>query len=428
MFRSPDVRYVVLVCSVAAQTLIIAQGGDMFPAPVDHPAIQYTTRSTGDAVAGLNKRIQAGQSTLAFDGQLGYLKSVLAALDIPIESQTLVYSPTSAQSERISETAPRAVYFSDVAAVGWVKGGDVLEVAAVDPDLGPIFWTLAQKPQPRQQFVRSRQCLECHLSPSTSGVPGFFVMSTLPLSDNQNEYAQGWPVDDRTPIEDRWGGWYVTGAQVPTRHLGNVRVNHVPQSYVRAAVAPALATVTGKFDAGSYLTPYSDVVALLVLNHQARIIDQIARLGWEARLAAHDASAQKTTLAPRARDAANELVDYMLFTDEAYLPSPVKGSSGFAEMFAKKAMRDAKGRSLRDLDLGRRLLRYPCSYMIYSPAFDALPAVAKDAVYVRMWDILSGKDRDKRYSRLSLADRTAVVDILRETKKGLPDYFQPVSR
>jgi hypothetical protein len=312
------------------------------------------------------------------------------------------------------------VYFNDGVAVGWVNGGDVLEIAALDPTQGEIFWTLTQKPQQQPQLVRRRECLECHLSASTSGVPGLFVMSTLPLSDNKNDYAQGWAVDDRTPIEDRWGGWYVTGAKVPAQHLGNVPVNHVTRSYVRASVAPVLATISGKVDTTKYLTPYSDVVALLILNHQARMTDLLARLGWEARLAASNAAGRLDAPTPRIRDVANDVAEYMLFIDEAGLPAAVKGSSGFAEAFSKNGPRDGKGRSLRDLDLGHRLLRYPCSYMIYAPVFDALPTIARDAVYARMRDILSGKDNDKRYARLSLADRTAIQEILRATKKGLP--------
>jgi hypothetical protein len=249
----------------------------------------------------------------------------------------------------------------------------------------------------------------------------------LPLSDNQNEYAQGWTVDHRTPIEDRWGGWYVTGAQVPSRHLGNVQVNHAPHSYVREKVAPALTTVATKIDAGIYATPYSDVVALLVLNHQTQMTNLLTRLGWEARVAASSPAASPVTRL-RFADAADELVDYMLFVDEADLPSAVRGSSGFAEAFSRKGPRDRNGRSLYDLDLSHRLLRYPCSYMIYADAFDALPSAAKNAVYARMWEILSGKEKDQTYARLSLADRTATVEILRDTKPGLPAYFQPIAR
>ena len=69
-------------------------------------------------------------------------------------------------------------------------------------------------------------------------------------------------------------------------------------------------------------------------------------------------------------------------------------------------------------------MRYPCSYLIYSPLFDSLPAAARDAIYSRMWEILSGQEKQPAYNRLSPADRRAVVEILRDTKKDLPSYFK----
>jgi hypothetical protein len=126
----------------------------------------------------------------------------------------------------------------------------------------------------------------------------------------------------------------------------------------------------------------------------------------------------------RVREAAVDLVNYLLFVDEAPLPGAVAGTSGFAERFAAAGPRDSKGRSLRDFDLEKRLFRYPASYMIYSPAFDALPAAAREAIYERMWEILSGRETHARYERLSAADRQAVVEILRDTRKDLPEYFR----
>jgi hypothetical protein len=213
----------------------------------------------------------------------------------------------------------------------------------------------------------------------------------------------------------------VTGAQVPAKHLGNVPVLHVPKSYVRADVAPKLSTVGEAFDTTAYLTPHSDVVALMVLNHQTRMTNLLTRLAWQSRIAAHDAKG--TALPPHVRDTAHELVDYMLFVDEAPLPSPIGGASTFTKDFPAKGPRDSTGRSLRDLELTRRLMRYPCSYMIYTEAFDALPPAAKGFVYERMWAILSGAVTDADYARLSPVDRRAVIEILRETKDGLPAYF-----
>jgi hypothetical protein len=400
--------------------LIAAQSGAIDASP-EHPAIGYSTRATSDPVAMLNRRLADGQRQLAFEGPGGYLRSVLEALEVPVASQTLVFSETSLQYQHITVTNPRALYFNDQVAVGWVRGADSLEVAAQDPEQGVVFYMLDQKAAAKPQFARSRRCLECHQNSFTGGVPGTVAMSMLPLSDNLNDYARGWYVDHRTPIEDRWGGWFVTGARVPRTHLGNVPVYHVERSYTRLAVAPTLGSVAGRFDASDYLSPYSDVVALLVQNHQVHMTNLVTRLGWEARMAAH----QGAPVAARVKDTAHELVDYLLFVDEAPLPGPVVGTSGFAEHFAALGPRDTMGRSLRQFDLERRLFRYPCSYLIYTPAFDALPAAARDAVYARMWEVLSGQEKDPAYARLSGADRRAIVEILRDTKPDLPTYFKP---
>lgn len=407
-----------------------------------HPAIQYATRPTSDPVAEANRRIIAGDLQLRFEPTNGYLKSVLEALRVPVESQMLVYSETSLQSEHITQATPRALYFNDSVSVGWVKGGESLEIAAQDPQQGVVFYVLDQAPASRPRFLRSQACRECHESSTTSGVPGELTMSMLPLSDNPNEYAQGWAVDHQTPIEDRWGGWFVTGAAVPTRHLGNVPVYHVKKGGVRAAVAPKLTSVKGTIDTTPYLTPYSDVAALMVFNHQTSMTNLITRLNWTERVDEYDrevGQAPATKPAAPNRSGADPvvtlaaaLVDYMLFVDEAPLPSRIQGNSGFAEIFAsagppessrdnpRGSPRDSKGRSLRELDLTKRLLKYPCSYMIYSPGFDGLPARAKNAVYDRLWQVLSGAAREKTYARLSPADRQAILEILRDTKKDFP--------
>jgi len=184
------------------------------------------------------------------------------------------------------------------------------------------------------------------------------------------------------------------------------------------------ASLEGEFDTGAYLSPYSDIAALMVFNHQMHMTNLLTRMGWEVRAALHD----KRKPAGLLRDGAKELVDYLLFVEEAPLGGTVRGTSGFAEKFAARGPSDSKGRSLRQLDLEKRLLRYPCSYMIYSDAFDSLPEPARAAIYGRLWQILSGEEKDAKYARLSPSDRKAIVEILRETKKGLPEYFQTAVR
>ncbi len=391
-----------------------AQGRDGFMGKFTDPVIDYYGGPLNDPVAELNRRVRDGSVTLAFDDRNGYLQSVLQALHVPVESQVALFSETSLQSPLIKPGNPRAIFFNDTVAVGWVRGG-VLELAAQDPRQGTIFYALEQKPARAPQFERSTECLRCHVTWETLGVPGIFVLSTGP--DDASGYATGGIVDHRNRLSERWGGWYVTGTRVPPDHMGNLVYGHPPPGTPRraAAAAPALTSLDGKFDLAGYPTPYSDVVALMVLEHQTHLMNLLTYIGWEARV-----GADRTRLDGIARD----LVDYLLFVNEAPLPGGrIEGSSGFAKWFTSQGPRDRKGRSLRDFDLEHRLMRYPCSYLIYAPSFDALPPAAKDAVYRRMWRVLSGQETAGKYARLTEADRQAVVEILRETKPDLPEYF-----
>ena len=382
-----------------------------------YPAAQSAADEPQDPVATLNREIQAGRVRLPFDGSRGYLTAVLRALDVPVESQTLVFSETSFQTQYINPGNPRALYFNDTVAVGWVMGGDLLEVIAQDPRRGAMLYSLEQQEVPQPQLSRDDRCRQCHETAFTAGVPGWLTMSTLPLSDDPADHPRGWQVDHRTPIEDRWGGWFVTGPQAPRVHLGNVQVNHAERSYMRLPEAPVLASVD--VDRDAYLSSSSDVAALLVLNHQTHMLNLLTRLAAEARVVELDG-----VVGSRFSTIVRDVADYLLFVDEAPLPRPVRGSSAFAETFSARGPRDERGRSFRELDLTTRLLRYPCSYLVHSPSFDALPALARDAVYARIWRVLSGEDPDPRYARMPLADRQAVGEILRATKAGLPDYFQ----
>jgi hypothetical protein len=242
------------------------------------------------------------------------------------------------------------------------------------------------------------------------------VLTTFPRKTDR-DYADGHSVDHRSDIAERWGGWYVTGRRAPGRHMGNLPL------FMSAPIpekATARLSVEGAFDLAGYPTPYSDVIALMVFEHQTRMMNLITRAGWESRVGAMR-KGDPSVPAARVRDAVNDLVDYMLFADEAPLPEPIEGSSGFAERFSAMGPRDAKGRSLRELRLDARLMRYPLSYMIYSPAFDALPGDVKDAAYRRLREVLSGRDRDPKFAHLTPAVRQAIVEILRDTKPDLVD-------
>lgn len=419
--------------AVASLTLAAqpAQRGDAFVEPRDHRAIAYTAGPVQNAITDLNDQIRRGAVQLPFDRATGYLRSLLNALHISIDSQALVFSQTSQQAEQISPANPRAIYFNDTVAVGWVRGADLLEVAAHDPRQGVVFYTLPQKPVSSPRLEREDGCLLCHLTWETLGVPGFQVLSTFQMSNDPNAYASGVVSDHRTPFLDRWGGWYVTGQPGTSQHRGNIPVVVKPQDLQKGQrTAPRLSSVAAQFDTRGFLSEHSDVVALMVLEHQTRMANLLTRVGWEARVSLQPAAlslrrpGSPSALSARVLEAVDQLVDYLLFVDEAPLAGPVVGSSGFARRFSELGPKDQRGRSLRQLDLERRLLRYPCSYMIYAPAFDALVPEARNAIYGRMWAILSGAERSRLYARLSLADRQAIVDILRDTKKDLPASFR----
>ena len=383
----------------------------------NHAAIGYGTTPPADAVARLGERLERGDAALTFDPATGgYLRSVLTALGVPLDSQLLVFSKTSFQARKIGPQNPRALYFNDTVAVGFVRGGDILEFVAQDPRQGAMFYTLENAAGPAPRIKRDLSCVQCHTWEATLDVPGMFLGSIYPAPDGSVMYAPAFNTDHRTPFDIRWGGWYVTGKHAIPRHMANGVVAEGAQ--LADMVTPEtlhVDSLEGRFDMTSYASPQSDIVAMLVLEHQARMLNLITRVGWESRLGAEAGR-------PLA-DAVENLVDYLLFVDEETLPGPIVGSSTFAKTFAERGPRDTKGRSLRDLDLGTRLMRYPCSFLIYSEPFDALPDEAKRAVYARLWTVLSGGDPHPRYDRLTADDRRNVLEILRDTKPGLPDYF-----
>ena len=437
-------RAAVITCGLIATTGAgAATLAERFSASFRHPAIEYGTRPQTDRVALLNARLRTGEATLAFDRRRGFLPAVLDALDVPVESQTLVFSKTSLQSDFISPDNPRAIYFNDDVAVAWIRGAPAIELAALDPEQGVMFYALSQSRRARG-FQRPRSCLECHVSDATLGLPGLAVGSAV--IDPEGVPYVSIPVDQRTPISSRWGGWYVTGGTGLGPHVGNtVATDPNDPMLLENEANFNLPTVEDRFDTSGYLTPYSDIAALMVLEHQTHMTNLLTRVGWEFRVAAYEGRAMRGRFrAPRPaggeatsraagedatlRETVTALVDYMLFVDESPLADRMQGTAGFEAAFEARGPFDRRGRTLREIDLHTRLFRYPCSYMIYTAAFDALPPAARDAVYRRLWQVLSGADRDSRYEYLTRVDRQAIVEILRDTKPDLPDYFGNLRR
>ena len=385
-------RAAVITCGLIAATGAgAATLAERFSASFRHPAIEYGTRARSDRVAQLNARLRTGEATLSFDARRGFLPAVLDALDVPVESQTLVFSKTSLQSDFIGPDNPRALYFTDDVAVAWIRGAPALELAALDPRQGVMFYALSQSRRARG-FQRPRSCLECHVSEATLGLPGLAVGSAV--IDPEGVPYVSVPIDQRTPISSRWGGWYVTGETGLGPHVGNTVATDPDEPMLLEDEANFnLPTITDRFDTSDYLTPYSDIAALMVLEHQTHMTNLLTRAGWEFRVAAYEGRATRVLFhAPGSeggdaapgeddtlRAAVGALVDYMLFVDESPLADRMTGTAGFEAVFEARGPFDRRGRTLREIDLHTRLFRYPCSYMIYTAAFDALPPDAKDA-------------------------------------------------
>jgi len=408
-----------------ASRLDAQRGSGMFRGAAEDPAIAYSSAPVDNVVEQLNRRLQAGSERLAFQGRSGYLQSALDALRLEIDSQLLVFSNASLQGRLVNPASPRALFFNDRVVLAWVRDGELLEAAAHDDKQGIVFYALEQRPAERPTFKREFRCLGCHMAGDTLGVPGLLMFSTTAATVDRPMRVAA--TDQRSPLAERWGGWFVTGDTGRPQHLGN----QVPA--LGGHPRGALASVAGLFDADGYRGTSSDIAALLTFSHQTHMINLLTRASWEARAAdpalhpGVPAAPDQTQLVEAfMRGIAEEVVDYLLFVDEAPLANPAAGRSGFSERMSARGPRDRRGRSLYELDLTRRLMKYPCSYLIYSPAFDALPPLAKEPIYRRMWQVLGGEVREPRYRSLSLADRRAVVEILRDTKPGLPAYFTAV--
>lgn len=423
---------VVLGLAMAAQSETSAQSpqtATSFAGILDeHPVIQYASRPTTDRVARLQHDIAEGRAVLDHQATVGYLRSMLRALGVAPESQVLVFSKTGVQRSDTGPANPRAIYFSDSVVVGYIPGARFLEMAAHDSQQGVVFYTLDQTVATAPVIARRTNCLTCHVSGSTLEVPGMITRSMFATRDGEVLPQLGsFIVDHRTPLSQRWGGFYVTGKYVAPAyagvgHMGNVTTAIHPTSGPAGTSNEVMIRwLNSDHAARGYPSNESNIATLMVFDHQMHAMNLITRLNWESRVAASNGALDVET--GPLRDLVNELTDYFLFVDEVPPPPQLTPPAGFVDRFTSMGPRDRHGRSLRQLDLEHRLLRYPCSYMIYTEAFEALPTVTKTAIYRRMWAILSGRDTSQRYAHLSALDRRAVIEILRQTKTDLHDVF-----
>lgn len=391
----------------------------------------YLAGRVFDPVTKLAGRIASGTTKLQFEPEQGYLRSVLKELGIAADTQILVFSKTSFQAPYISPTNPRALYFNQNTYVGWIRGAPYMELIGVDPTYGPVFYTLENRASGKAALTRQTyDCLQCHDTPMTMQVPGLMARSVLPGPDGTPRLAGGsFQTTSSSPLEERWGGWYVTGRHGSMRHMGNQLARGDDATPTLDKEAGANVTDLSRyFDTSHYLEGQSDIAALLVAEQQMHIQNLLTKTATLTRAAIRDANVLSDAgweaghvamgLQDRVDHACEPLVRALLCADEPMFRSPIESNAGFNATFSHSAPADHEGRRLSQLDLHRRLLQYPCSPMIYSPAFNALPPQARSRILARLHEVLDGHDGPTAFSNLATSDRVAIQQILSSTLPG----------
>lgn len=418
---------ILLIAMTVNATSAMAQRVNYEEAP-----ISYSLAVPENVISKLQTRLDAGEQKLQFENTRGYLKSLLDTLEISPSSQVLSFSRTSLQDDKISPKTPRAIYFNDEVHLGFVQGG-LIEIAARDSKLGMVFYTLKQEEAEAPVFKRqTNSCLTCHGAARTKNVPGLLVRSVYPDPGGHPVVAAGsFLSTHKSPLNQRWGGWYVTGTHGDQTHIGNFTLTTAKKpKVVDNSTGHNITDLKDRFDGTPYLTPHSDIVALMVLEHQTDTFNVLTQASFEVRHALHlceqaaqgDAAAieaSKTSIEQRLQKATEQVVKSLLFSEETKLTAPIVGTSTFAQDFAAKGPRDSQGRSLRDFDLKTRMFRYPCSYLINTPVFDELPPELKSSIGQRMKAILYAETPEKGFEHLTAEDRTELLAILAETNPGL---------
>ncbi len=422
--RPTPILFALAALGVAGPLVAEDFQGSSHSLPYDEAIIGYSAQPPADPIAKLEARIARGEVKLAWDENFGWLPALLDVLKIPKSSQMLVFSQTSLQRRHINPRNPRAIFYNDSVYLGYTPNAPMIEISGVDPKLGGVFYSIDQVPQEKPSFVRNQDCIQCHVSGRTLGVPGHFLRSLQ--TDGGGEIKSGTDAAEMnhcTPLAERWGGWYVTGQHGAQTHLGNlVGASAFDRHTNEPGFRANLVDLTSLLDTSKYLEPRSDIVALMVLEHQGHMHNYITRLNYETRIMMETYGHIRYL-----KNQVDAFLRYLLFTEEVPLSAPVSGDAQFVADFTAGALRDGKGRSLRDLDLRTRMFKHPCSFLIYSEAFDAIPAVMREHLLQRLHDILTGQDADPQFAKLAASDRQAILEILRETKPNLPDYWHPAT-
>jgi len=401
--------------------------------PFEEPPISYSATQAHDRATAINAAFLKKADAIRSLPAKKRLQWLLDELGIPVESQLLVFSKTSLQRDLINPETPRVLYFSDEAYVGWSVTGS-FEVAIFDAKLGTTFYLLDQHATKEEPlFERSGDCLLCHSRHEHT--PSLRTRSVFPDANGEPLSGSGGSnIAPSTPLAERWGGWYLTGTKDPFQHRANLTGKKV-EDFEGPNAMPTrnLTSLEGVVDTRRYLLKTSDVVPMLMHDHQVHVHNVLSTANQDARIALHRWPAMREILG-LPKDAppqgscvvvfdsqAEKILDALLCRDEAPWPAEGLQSDGvFAKAYAKTRKPDTKGRSLRDLDLRTRLFTYRCSPLIYSQSFATLPKELRDIVLLRLSSGLRAFPPSPSFGHLADDERVAIHEILTATLPDLP--------
>ena len=414
LYRAASLALMILATGVG---LFANEQEDLSFAELEAPEHDYWKRPLNDPFTLLKDDLEQGRLDLDVSNEKAYLESLLKALKIPASTQMVVYSTTSLQLSLISPRTPRAVYFNEDLYLGYVQGGRI-EIVSIDPELGGIFYIFdIPRNGNRPVAERSERCMKCHADEDTHEVPGLAIKSVIPgpTGGSLESYRRGL-TGHEIPISDRFGGWHVTGADEVKPHWGNLTGRFTPEGIVTTPLLPG-----ERFDWSVFPVATSDMLAHLLHEHQAGFVNRFTQAHYRLRTAL---AGGKGTLLPTDREKihslADELTRYLLFAGEAPLPAPIAGDSILKEDFLVNRRAERAGNSLKDFDLKTHMFRNRCSYMVYSPLFQNLPAGFKKLLYDRIGKALALSPSDPAFAYLPNPEKTLIRTILKETLSDLP--------
>jgi hypothetical protein len=381
--------FCVMVTAVIVAVMLPSIAAAAPPLDFEKDPVNYTAGTPDNVVTRLQAAIDGGEKSLRFEDQFGYLRDVLKELDVPESSQMLTFLKSSLQRPLISPKNARALYFGDDAYVGYVPDG-MLEIIVPDDQLGMVFYTLEQDPaEPRFERHVAR-CMTCHSSMRTKNIPGLQVRSMMTDPNGEPVIAAGsFRTDHSTPIANRWGGWFVTGTHGDSKHLGNFQLpdSRRPQQPIENSAGANLTDISSLTDVSRHLTPHSDIVALMVFEHQIDAHNLMVRTKYAWQIDEHAGNEESEAAVWRTE--ADALSEHLLFVKEHRLEHPIRGTSSFADEFSARGVTEDQGLSLRQFNLKTRLFEHSCSYTIDSSLFRGLPQEVRLYLGQRIPEVLA---------------------------------------